>query len=297
LTFRPRGRATPGAEAQSKPSKKGAPKEDASMHKVMALYPQPKDPAHFKRYYVEKHLPLAAQMPGLLYSRHTFSVEGVGGPAPFFCIWEGAFPSAASMDAAMQTPIGQQVAADIANYATGGVTLVHYDTEVHYDTDAHRDVEAPTPAAHSAASAASATAGAAPEGEKDRSREIAADRFAAGVQLRREMLGPALGDRALETATDFNRPLQEIVTRYCFGEVWTRPLLDRRTRSMLTIALLVALGKPTQLRAHVRVGIHNGLSKDEIREVLLHSMIYCGVPAGVDSFTHAADVLKEMGLD
>jgi 4-carboxymuconolactone decarboxylase len=250
------------------------------MHKVMALYPQPKDPAHFKRYYVEKHLPLAAQMPGLLYSRHTFSVEGVGGPAPFFCIWEGAFPSAASMDAAMQTPIGQQVAADITNYATGGVTLVHYDTD------------ASAPAAHAAA-AASAPAGAAP----DRPREIATDPFAAGVQLRREMLGPALGDRALETATDFNRPLQEIVTRYCFGEVWTRPLLDRRTRSMLTIALLVALNKPTQLRAHVRVGIHNGLSKDEIREVLLHSMIYCGVPAGVDSFTHAADVLKDMGLD
>jgi len=256
------------------------------MHKVMALYPQPKDPAHFKLYYVEKHLPLAAQMPGLLYSRHTFSVEGVGGPAPFFCIWEGAFPSAAAMGAAMQSPIGQQVAADVANYATGGVTLVHYDTEVHYDTDAS------TPAAQSAPASSAAASR-----ETDRPREIAADPFAAGIQLRREMLGPALGDRALETATDFNRPLQEIVTRYCFGEVWTRPLLDRRTRSMLTIALLVALGKPTQLRGHVRVGIHNGLSKDEIREVLLHSMIYCGVPAGVDSFTHAAEVLKDMGLD
>ena len=88
-----------------------------------------------------------------------------------------------------------------------------------------------------------------------------------------------------------------MVTRYCFGEVWARPLLDRRTRSMLTMALLVALNKPNQLKGHVRGAVKNGLSKDEIREVLLHSMIYAAVPAGVDSFNHATEVLKELGLE
>ena len=94
--------------------------ESTIMHKVLALYPQPKDPAHFKKYYEEKHLPLAAQMPGLISSRYTFAVEGVGAPSPYFCIWEGEFADAAAMGAAMQSPIGQKVAADVANYATGG---------------------------------------------------------------------------------------------------------------------------------------------------------------------------------
>jgi len=233
------------------------------MHRVLALYPPPKDPAHFKKYYVEKHLPLAAQMPGLLSSRHSFVIEGVTGPSPYFCIWEGEFANEAAMAAATQSEIGQKVAADVANYATGGVTILHFD-----DVPSHNGSHAP-----------------------------AADTFAAGMQIRREMLGPALADQAINSATDFTRPLQEIVTRYCFGEIWTRPPLDRRTRSLLTIATLVALGKPVQLRVHVRAAITNGATKDEIREVLLHSMIYCGVPAGVDSFNHAVEVLKEMGLE
>ncbi|MFZ0787554.1 MAG: EthD family reductase [Candidatus Acidiferrales bacterium] len=234
------------------------------MHRVLALYPRPEDPAHFKRYYVEKHLPLAAQMPGLLSSRHSFAIEGVGSPSPYFCIWEGQFASEAAMAKATESEIGQKVAADVANYATGGVTILHFEV------------------AGSSSSASHAAEG---------------DTFEAGMQVRREMLGPALADRALDSATDFTRPLQEIVTRYCFGEIWTRPPLDRRTRSLLTMAILVALGKPNQLRVHVRAAITNGATKDEIREVLLHSMIYCGVPAGVDSFTHAAEVLKEMGLE
>jgi 4-carboxymuconolactone decarboxylase len=233
------------------------------MHRVLALYPPPKDPAHFKKYYVEKHLPLAAQMPGLLSSRHSFAIEGVTGPSPYFCIWEGEFASEAAMAAATQSPIGQKVAADVANYATSGVTILHFD-------DA-----SPQNGSHAGGG----------------------DTFAAGMQVRREMLGPALADQAVNSATDFTRPLQDIVTRYCFGEIWTRPQLDRRTRSLLTIATLVALGKPNQLRVHVRAAITNGATKDEIREVLLHSTIYCGVPAGVDSFTHAAEVLKEMGLE
>lgn len=238
------------------------------MHRVLALYPAPKDLAHFKKYYEETHLPLAGQMPGLLSSRYSFAIEGVGSPSPYFCIWEGEFASEAAMGAAMQSPIGQRVAADTANYATGGVTILHFD------------VHAP---AHKPASATQSPA----------SAEI----FSQGMQIRREMFGPALSDQAVESATDFNRTLQELVTRYCFGEVWTRPQLDRKTRSMLTMALLVALNKPTQLKGHVRGAIKNGVTKDQIREVLLHSMIYAGVPAGVDSFSHATEVLKEMGLE
>lgn len=234
------------------------------MHRVLALYPLPKDPAHFKKYYEEKHLPLARQMPGLLSSRHSFAIEGIAGPSPYFCIWEGEFANEAAMAAATQSEVGQKVAADVANYATGGVTILHFDFA---------------------------------EPSHNGSRPANADTFAAGLQVRREMFGPPLADQALNSATDFTHPLQEMVTRYCFGEIWTRPPLDRRTRSLLTIATLVALGKPVQLRAHVRAAITNGATKDEIREVLLHSMIYCGVPAGVDSFNHAAEVLKEMGLE
>ena len=97
------------------------------MHKVIALYPPPKDPAHFKKYYEGNHLPLAAQMPGLLSSRHSFAIEGVGAPSPYFCVWEGDVCDEAAMGAAMQSPIGQKVAADVANYATGGVTILHFD--------------------------------------------------------------------------------------------------------------------------------------------------------------------------
>ena len=233
------------------------------MHRIIALYPPPKDPVHFKKYYVEKHLPIAAQMPGLLSSRHSFAIEGITGPSPYFCIWEGEFANEAAMAAASQSEIGQKVAADVANYATGGVTILHFD-----DAPSH-----------------------------DGSQAAGKDTFAAGMQIRREMFGPAISDQAVNSATDFTRPLQEIVTRYCFGEIWTRPPLDRRTRSLLTIATLIALGKPVQLRAHVRAAFTNGVTKDEIREVLLHSMIYCGVPAGVDSFNHAVEVLKEMGLE
>ncbi|HXQ25717.1 MAG TPA: EthD family reductase [Candidatus Acidoferrales bacterium] len=237
------------------------------MHKVLALYPPPRDPAHFKRYYEETHLPLAGQLPGLLSSRYTFSIDGVGSPSPYFCIWEGEFASEAAMGAAMQSPIGQKVAADVANYATGGVTIIHFDTKA----PSHRsDLAKQTPNPET---------------------------FSAGLQVRRDMFGPALADQALESATDFNRTLQELVTRYCFGEVWTRPQLDRKTRSMLTMALLVALNRPNQLKGHVRGAVKNGCTKDEIREVLLHSMIYAGVPAGVDSFSHATDVLKELGLE
>src|SRR3954454_2571398 len=121
--------------------------------------------------------------------------------------------------------------------------------------------------------------------------------YAAGLAVRRHMFGVAGADQQIEAATDLTRPLQDMVTRYCFGEVWTRPHLDRKTRSMLTLALLTALGKQNQLRVHVRGAIENGVSKEEIREVLMHSMIYAGLPAAVDSFATTTEVLKQMGLE
>jgi 4-carboxymuconolactone decarboxylase len=124
-----------------------------------------------------------------------------------------------------------------------------------------------------------------------------ADAYEAGLRIRRHMFGVEGADKQVEAATDFTRPLQDMVTRYCFGEVWARPTLDLKTRSMLTIALLTALGKQNQLRVHVKGAIQNGVSKDEIREVLMHSMVYAGLPAAVDSFHTTTDVLKQMGLE
>lgn len=122
------------------------------------------------------------------------------------------------------------------------------------------------------------------------------ERFEAGMKVRREMFGEAGADQQYAAAPAFMKPLQDIVTGYCFGEGWNRPGLDRKTRSMLTLAILAAIGKPTQLRVHVRGAIANGVSVDEIREVLLHTMIYCGIPAGVDAHLNATEVLAEMGV-
>jgi len=123
------------------------------------------------------------------------------------------------------------------------------------------------------------------------------DTFAAGMNLRREMFGPAGAEQKFAATTDFTRPLEEMVTRYCFGEVWQRPPLDRKIRSMLTLAVVATLSRPNQFKGHVRGAIKNGVSKEEIREVLLHTMIYAGVPAAVDSFQSAEEVLKELGLE
>ena len=123
------------------------------------------------------------------------------------------------------------------------------------------------------------------------------DAFSDGMEVRRQMWGAAGAEDRLNSASGFNRPLEEMITRYCFGEVWTRPEIDHKTRSMLTLAILATLSRPNQLRTHVRGAIANGCSPEEIREVLLHVMIYAGVPAAADSFGHAREVLQEMGLD
>lgn len=120
--------------------------------------------------------------------------------------------------------------------------------------------------------------------------------FDIGLQTRREVLGSEYVDASLNSADDFNRRMQEHVTQYCWGDVWNRPGLDRRTRSFLNLAMLTALNRPHEIKLHVRGAINNGLTKDEIAEVFLQSAIYCGVPAAIDSFRTAKEVFKEMGI-
>lgn len=112
------------------------------------------------------------------------------------------------------------------------------------------------------------------------------------MAVRRDMFGKAGAEDRLAAATDLNRPLEELVTRYCFGDVWARPGLDRKTRSLITLAALVSLSKPNQLRVHIRGALTNGATAEEIREVLLHSTVYAGIPAGVEAFNAAAEVLE-----
>ena len=120
--------------------------------------------------------------------------------------------------------------------------------------------------------------------------------FDAGLKTRREVLGATYVDAAIAGADDFTRPLQELVTQYAWGEIWNRPGLDRRTRSMLNLAMLTALNRPHELKLHLRGALTNGVSKDEIREVLMQTAIYCGVPAAMDSFRIAREIFKEQGV-
>jgi 4-carboxymuconolactone decarboxylase len=117
------------------------------------------------------------------------------------------------------------------------------------------------------------------------------------MDVRRAMWGKAGADDRLAAATDFNRPFEDLVTTYCFGDIWNRPGLDRRTRSIITLAALTALSKPNQIKAHVVGAIANGVTKEEIREILMHTSVYAGIPAGVEAMTAAQEVLKQMGLD
>jgi 4-carboxymuconolactone decarboxylase len=125
---------------------------------------------------------------------------------------------------------------------------------------------------------------------------VADDAYAKGIAVREQMFGPEHAQAKIDRATDFTREFEELVTRYCFGEIWTRELIPRRQRSLLTIAMLVALGRPHEIQVHVRGAIANGATKDEIREVMLHAAVYCGIPAAVDGFRQATVVLEELGL-
>jgi 4-carboxymuconolactone decarboxylase len=116
------------------------------------------------------------------------------------------------------------------------------------------------------------------------------------LKIRKQVLGAEFVDQAFASADDFNRPMQELTTEYCWGAVWGRPGLDKKTRSFLNLAMLSALNRPHEIKVHVRGAIVNGLTKEEIREVFLQVAIYCGVPAAIDSFRIAREVFKEMGI-
>ena len=120
--------------------------------------------------------------------------------------------------------------------------------------------------------------------------------FDKGLKVRREVLGSEYVDNAIKNADDFSRPLQEFVTEYCWGELWNRPGLDRKSRSMLNLAMLAALNRPHEIKLNIRGAINNGMTKDEIKEVFLQVGVYCGVPAAVDAFRSAREVFAEMKI-
>ncbi len=114
-----------------------------------------------------------------------------------------------------------------------------------------------------------------------------------GMEVRRAVLGDAHVDRAIARTSDFTADFQDLITRYAWGEIWSRPGLDRRMRSAITLTALVALNRPEELAMHLRAALRNGLTPDEIKEVLLQSAIYCGVPAANSAFAIAQEVLEE----
>lgn len=122
------------------------------------------------------------------------------------------------------------------------------------------------------------------------------DAFERGLQTRREVIGSDYVDKALAGRDDFSEEFQQLVTQYCWNEIWNRPGLERRTRSMLNLAMLMALGRSQEFATHLRGAINNGVSKEEIKEVLLQATVYCGMPAGVDAFRVAKDVFRELGI-
>jgi len=126
---------------------------------------------------------------------------------------------------------------------------------------------------------------------KRASKRSPGSRFDEGLAVRRSVLGRRYVDESMRAADEFTMPLQELVTEYCWGAVWTRPGLPRKTRSLLNLAMLTALNRPHEVRLHVRGALRNGCSREEIMETLLQTAIYCGVPAAIDSFRIAREVL------
>lgn len=121
------------------------------------------------------------------------------------------------------------------------------------------------------------------------------DRFERGLQVRREVLSPEHVERSLGQVTDFSRPIQTAVTEFAWGDVWGRPGLDRRTRSLLTLVMLTALNRQTEFATHVRGAVRNGCTVTEIQEALLQTAVYCGAPAALEAFRNAERVLVELG--
>jgi 4-carboxymuconolactone decarboxylase len=127
--------------------------------------------------------------------------------------------------------------------------------------------------------------------ETDKEAPVTDDRFERGMAVRREVLGNEHVDRANAAATELTADFQQFITRYAWGEIWARPGLDRRTRSCITLALLVALNRPEELEMHLRAALTNGVTRAEIKEVLLQTAVYCGVPAANGAFAIAQRVL------
>src|SRR5277367_7075756 len=120
------------------------------------------------------------------------------------------------------------------------------------------------------------------------------ERHSSGMRVRRAVLGEAYVEKAQAATTPFNEPFQDLITRYAWGEIWARPGLPRQTRSLLTLAMLVALNRGEEFCMHLRAALRNGVSRDEIKEALLQSAIYCGVPAANTAFHLAANVFREI---
>jgi 4-carboxymuconolactone decarboxylase len=118
-----------------------------------------------------------------------------------------------------------------------------------------------------------------------------------GEVIRREVLGDEYVDRAMQARTEFSAPIQDLANEYCWGEIWGRDGLDRRTRSLLNLAMISALNRPHELRVHLAGALRNGVTTDEIREVLLQVAVYCGLPAGIDGFRCAREVFAEQGIE
>lgn len=124
--------------------------------------------------------------------------------------------------------------------------------------------------------------------------EFQGEQFEKGLKVRKEVLGESYVNASLASADELTAPLQKLVTEWCWGEVWNRPGLDRKTRSFLNLAMLTALNRPHEVKIHVRGAINNGLTEQEIVEVILQAAIYCGVPAAMDSMRIAAEVIRQM---
>jgi 4-carboxymuconolactone decarboxylase len=118
--------------------------------------------------------------------------------------------------------------------------------------------------------------------------------FESGLRIRREVLGDAYVDRAIASADDFSRPFQELVSEYGWGVIWGRPGLPRKTRSLINLAMLTALNRPTELEVHLRGALNNGATRDEIQEVLLQTVVYCGMPAALEAVRVARKVFAEV---
>lgn len=125
---------------------------------------------------------------------------------------------------------------------------------------------------------------------------MASDRYETGLKIRKEVLGPQYVDKALSGIDDFNRDFQEMVTEYCWGGTWGRGVLSKQQRSILNLGMLAALNRPHEFKIHFRGALTNGCSLEDLREVLLQIAVYCGIPAGVEAFRIAREVLKEEGV-